>query len=100
MAMPYVVARKARAADGVTVVFDITGAAGRSLAIGVENKRGNVLDTFPASPTVRFSMDVETFTCLSCGRCDPKQTLAAGKVQIDGDQRLGKSIVEQMNIMI
>ena len=100
MAMPYVVARKAQAADGTTVVFDITGAAGRKLAIGVENKRGSLLDILPASPTVRLAMDVETFTCLSCGRWDPNQTLAAGKVQIDGDPRLGKTIVAQMNIMI
>jgi len=100
MAMPYVVARKAQAADGITVVFDITGAAGRRLAIGVENKRGNLLDDTPLSPTVRLSMDVETFTCLSCGRWAPGQLFAAGKVQIDGDQRLGRTIVEQMNIMI
>lgn len=100
MAMPYVVARKAQAADGSTVIFDITGAAGRRLSIGVENKRGNVLDTPPRLPTVRLSMDVETFTCLSCGRWDAKQQLAEGKVQIDGDHGLGKTILEQMNIMI
>ncbi len=100
MAMPFVVGRKAQAPDGATVVFEVTGGAGRTLAIGVNEKRGNVLDVTPSSPTVRVTMDVETFTCLGCGRWEPKQTLETGKVRIDGDQRLGETIVEQMNFMI
>lgn len=100
MAMPYVVGRKAQAPDGTTVLFEVTGGAGQNLAIGVENKRGKLLETPIASPNVRLSMDVETFTCLSCGRWDPKQVLEAGKVLINGDQSLGKTILEQMNIMI
>ena len=100
MAMPFVVGRKAHAADGTTVLFEITGSAGQSKAIGVKNKRAAVLDSPLISPTVRLCMDVETFTCLSCGRWDPHQTLASGKVQIDGDQSLGRTIIEQMNIMI
>ena len=100
MAMPFVVGRKAQAPDGATVVFEITGGAGRVLAIGVNEKRANVLNVAPSYPTVRLTMDVETFTCLGCGRWETKQTLEAGKVQIDGDQRLGESIVEQMNFMI
>lgn len=100
MAMPYVVGRKVRAPDGTTVVFEITGAAGRTLPIGVQNQRAHVLDSPPLAPTVRLSMGVETFTCLSCGRWQAKRALAAGKVQIEGDQGLARSIVEQMNIMI
>lgn len=100
MAMPYVVGRKVQAADGITVVFEVTGAAGRTLVIGVEKKRAHVLATLPPSPTVRLSMDAETFTCLSCGRWEAKRTLAAGKVHIEGDRGLGRTIVEQMNIMI
>lgn len=100
MAMPFVVGRKAQAADGVTVLFDITGAAGRTLAIEVANKRAHVLNSSPSSPTVQLCMDAETFTCLSCGRWELNQALSAGKIQIDGDQSLGTTIVEQMNIMI
>jgi uncharacterized protein (TIGR03083 family) len=100
MAMPYVVGRKAQSPDGTTIVIEVTGSAGRRLAIGVQNKRANLLDTLPASPTVSLSMDVETFTCLSCGRWEAEPAIEAGKVLMDGDQRLGKRIVEQMNIMI
>ena len=36
LAMPYVVGKKAQAADGTTVVFQITGPAERKVAVGVE----------------------------------------------------------------
>jgi putative sterol carrier protein len=82
------------------VVFEVTGAAGRILAIGVEGTRAKGLDTVPASPSVRLTMDVETFTCLGCGRWEPVQALADGKVRIAGDRALGERIVAQMNFMI
>lgn len=100
LAMPFVVGKKAQAVNGTTVVFEVTGAAGRILAIGVEGTRAKVLDTTPASPSVRLSMDVETFTCLGCGRWEPVQALADGKVRITGDRPLGEHIVAQMNFMI
>jgi uncharacterized protein (TIGR03083 family) len=100
LAMPFVVGKKAQAASGTTVVFEVTGAAGRILAIGVEGARAKVLDTVPASPSVRLSMDVETFTCLGCGRWEPVPALVDGKVHIAGDRALGERIVSQMNFMI
>ena len=99
-AMPFVVARKSQAPDGTTVVFDITGAAGRLLPIGVEGARGRELDEVPAEPAVRITTDVETFACLGCGRWDPEESMRSGKVRIEGDQTLGRHIVNQMNIMI
>jgi hypothetical protein len=45
-------------------------------------------------------MDVETFTCLGCGRWQPREVLQSGKVQIDGSRALGEAIVAQMNFMI
>ena len=100
LGMPFVIGRKAQAADASTVVIEVTGAAGCRLCIGVEGKRAKLLDAPPASPTVRLTMDVETFTCLGCGRWDPGETLQAGKVRIDGDTALGETIVRQMNFMI
>jgi uncharacterized protein (TIGR03083 family) len=100
MALPFVVGKKAQAPNDTTVVFDITGPAGRLLPIGVEGGRAKLLDTPPAAPTVRLTMDVETLNCLGCGRWLPNQAPAAGKVQITGDQVLGETIVWQMNFMI
>jgi uncharacterized protein (TIGR03083 family) len=98
-AMPFVVGRKARAADGTTIVFQVTGVAGRTLAIGMEGERAKPLDQPPALPTVHLTMDVETFACLGCGRWEPRHVLASGKVRIEGDRALAETIVTQMNFM-
>jgi uncharacterized protein (TIGR03083 family) len=100
LALPFVVGKKAQAPNGATVVFAVTGSAGRTLPIGMEGGRAKVLDTPPATPTVCLTMDVETLNCLGCGRWDPNTTLAAGKVHIVGDRALGETIVRQMNFMI
>ena len=57
-------------------------------------------DEIPVTPTVRLSMDVETFTCLGCGRWTPEAAVKAGKVQMTGVTVLGQTIPAQMNIMI
>lgn len=98
-AMPYVAARRAQAPDGSTVVFDITGAAGRRMPIGVEGGRGRELPDAPESPTVRITLDAETFGCLGSGRWDAGEILGSGKVSIEGDVGLGEAIVRGMNIM-
>jgi uncharacterized protein (TIGR03083 family) len=100
MAMPYVVGRKVKPADGTTVVFAMPGATGRTLAVRMESGRATGLEDTPVTPTVRLTMDAETFACLGCGRWTPDATLPAGKVQITGDSALGQTILAQMNIMI
>jgi putative sterol carrier protein len=100
MALPFVVGKKAQAPNGITVLFEVTGPAGRTVPIGVEGGRAKPLDAAPATPTVRLTMDVETLNCLGCGRWEPEQALAAGKVRIAGDSTLGETIVRQMNFMI
>jgi len=98
-AMSFVVGRKVRAAPDTTVVFEVTGALDRTLAIGMAGERATPLAQPPALPTVRLTMDVETFVCLGCGRWAPEPTLASGKVQIAGDRALAERIVAQMNFM-
>jgi hypothetical protein len=98
--MPFVVARKSQAPHGTTVVFDITGPAGRLLPVGVEGTRGRELDEVPAEPAVRITTDAETFACLGCGRWDPEESIQSGRVRIEGDQSLGRTIIKKMNIMI
>lgn len=100
MAMPYVVGRKVKPADGTTVVLAMPGAAGRTMALRMENGRAQPLADTPATPTVRLTMDAETLNCLGCGRWTPEAALRAGKVQIAGDVALGQTILAQMNVMI
>src|SRR4030095_4727109 len=72
MAMPYVVGRKVKPADGTTGVFAMPAPAGRTVALRMEGGRAKSLDEIPITPTVRLTMDVETFACLGCGRWTPE----------------------------
>jgi hypothetical protein len=97
--MPYVVGKKAAAPDGATVVFELDGPLARSIPIGVEGGRARLLDHAPPSPTTRIATDTETFARLACGRLDPGEELAGGRVRVDGDDALGRRVVERMNFL-
>jgi hypothetical protein len=82
------------------VAMAMPGSAGRTVALRTEGGRARILDEIPVTPTVRLSLDVETFTCLGCGRWNPTATLQQRKVQITSDTALGQVVVAQMNIII
>jgi hypothetical protein len=44
-------------------------------------------------------MDAQTLACLGLGRWDPAVVLDEGRVKITGDEKLGRSVVENMNFM-
>ena len=50
----------------------------------------------PETPTVRLSMDSETFGCLAFGRWEGQKVLESGRVLIAGDVELGRTIVRHM----
>jgi hypothetical protein len=97
-ALPFVVGKKVGAPDGTSVVFEVTGPAGGTVAVGVEGKRANRLDEIPPAPAVKVAMNLETFNRLCCGRGDPAEL--ADDVSISGDADLGRRIVQQMNFMV
>ena len=82
------------------VAMAMPGSAGHTVALRMEGGRARSLDEIPVTPTVRLSLDVETFTCLGCGRWNPAATLQPRKVQVTSDTVLGQVIVAQMHIMI
>jgi uncharacterized protein (TIGR03083 family) len=99
-AMGYVVGRQVKPPEGTTVVWEITGPLARTLSIGIEAGRGVVLDIAPPQPTVRLTLDAETFWRLGVGRIDPSVALAAGSVELAGDEALGRAVAVAMNFMI
>jgi len=96
--MPFVVGKKAGAPAGASVVFELSGPLARTIAIGVDG-RAKLLDAVPAEPTTRIVTDTETFARLAVGRLDSAATLAAGAVRLEGDQHLGRCVVEEMNFL-
>jgi len=98
-AMPFVVGKKAGAPDGATVVFDVSGPLARTFAIGVAGGRANVIDEVPADAQTRIVTDTETLARVGCGRVDPAAALGDGRVRLEGDEELGRRIVEGMNFL-
>ncbi len=99
-AMGFVVGKKAGAAEGQSVVFDLTGDQARTIAVKVVEGRAQVSGDAPEEPTVELTMDAETWWCLSLGRWDGESVLADDKVAIDGDEDLGRAVITNMAFMI
>ncbi len=68
--------------------------------MGVEEQRGKSLDNIPNLPTVRLTMDMETFSSLGCGRIQLDKVQAKNGVRIEGHRPLGQKILEERNIMV
>lgn len=95
-ALPFVIGKKVAPPDGTTVVFSVEGFG--DVAIVKDGKRANLMDEAPESPTVKLSMDLDTFNRLCCGRGDPDEAMA--KVRIDGDEDLGRQVLANQNFMV
>jgi uncharacterized protein (TIGR03083 family) len=96
--MPYIVAKKAGAPEGATVVFDLSGPLARRIAITVDGGRARFADAAEEATTT-IAMDTETFARLGCGRMDGATAIESGAVRLDGDQALGRRVVEAMNFL-
>ena len=65
------------------------------VAFGVtDSRRGEQLTEVPDEPTVRLSMDRESFILLAGGRRSPD----TDAIRIDGDDQLGKQIVDTLAV--
>jgi uncharacterized protein (TIGR03083 family) len=95
----YAVGKRGGAPDGSSTVFDITGPIERQLAVVVDG-RAAVVDDVPTDPTVRLTMDTETYLCLTGGRWNGPDVRAAGKVAIQGNIALGEQIVDHLAFTI
>ncbi len=93
-----VVGRQAAATQGRTVVFDLTGPYQTSVALQVNDGKAKPCDAVPAQPTVRLTLDSETFICLTFGRWEPEKVLESGRVLFAGDRQLGYRIIRHMAV--
>jgi uncharacterized protein (TIGR03083 family) len=87
LSLGYIVGKKVGLPDGMSIVFDLTGAVPRRLAVVVDG-RARVVDDV-AQPTVTMHTDSLTFLLLACGRIDPEVPIAEGKVTWTGDDEWG-----------
>lgn len=99
--LPYVVAKKAGAPPGSSVVFDVAGEPPIVATVHVPPEgRAVLLDHAPDSPTVTIEMDRRTFSRLAGGRWSGARARGEGSVRIDGDRDLGDRVVDSMAFTI
>ena len=92
--LPIIVAKRAGAPDGARIAVEIGDVHG--CVVEVAGGRGRLVEpaAAPAVVTVRLTMPVTTFVALVGGRSD-----APSDVEIEGDEELGRRIVEVLGFM-
>jgi len=100
-AMPFVVGKQARCADGTAVRFEVSGPGddARAFTIAVEGGRAREV-TEDVAATVTLSLSSIDFVRLGCGRATAAQVEAARGVALAGDAVAGRSVLGAMNFMI
>jgi uncharacterized protein (TIGR03083 family) len=79
----YIVGKKVGLADGKSIAFDITGPVTRRMYVRVDG-RAAVVNELP-NPDATVITDSLTFMLLACGRIDPEEPIADGRVTWTGD---------------
>lgn len=98
-ALGFVVGKRAGAPAGSRVSFELTGPSGRDIHVDVAD-RARVVDQLSGDPTVTISVSVVPFTRLCGGRVRLAELEAsadpAEHPRVDGDQQLGRTILERL----
>ena len=97
--LPFVVGKRCAAADGTSVVVRLRGPLARTMTVAVEGGRARFVGGEPAAPAVTLTMSTETYACLASGRWAAAEVLADGRAQIEGDQSLGRAVLEQLDVI-
>jgi uncharacterized protein (TIGR03083 family) len=87
----YVLAKRVGAPAGTTVVLEMEGSEPFAFEV-TDSGRGVRLAQPPAEPAVRLLMDREAFIRLAGGRCEPEP----GTLRVEGDEELGRRILEAL----
>jgi uncharacterized protein (TIGR03083 family) len=98
--MGYVVGKKAGAAEGTVVRFEIAGPGedARRFAIGVQDGRAKPT-TDDRAPTVTLALSSLDFVRLGCGRATASDVEAAGGIGVEGDAVTAEKVLGAMNFM-
>ncbi|MFZ0834026.1 MAG: maleylpyruvate isomerase family mycothiol-dependent enzyme [Mycobacterium sp.] len=92
-----IVGKLGGAPDGSRVAFELTGPLQRTLRVAVDG-RAAVVDEFDGPPTTTIRLDAVLFTRLAGGRTTAAENEAA--IEIDGEEALGRQLVERLNFVI
>jgi uncharacterized protein (TIGR03083 family) len=96
--LPIVIGKRAGTPEGAAVEFEITGPVARTLVYEIRDGRAGLVDTPAAEPVATVTMDAETFVVLALGRRQGSDL--ADRVELRGDEGLGRRIVDNLAMMI
>jgi uncharacterized protein (TIGR03083 family) len=85
-----------RPAAGTAVVFDVTGPGSAVRSIMFDGEQGRAGADLPETPSTTLRLDLNTLTVLACGRSD--DPAAASRVVVEGDQNLGRKVLEDLAV--
>jgi putative sterol carrier protein len=83
----YIAGKKIGVPDGQGIAFEVTGPVARRILVKVDGRAVRVAEL--PEPDATLTADTLTFMLLACGRIDPEQAIADGRVSWTGDQALG-----------
>lgn len=85
--------------EGTVVSFELSTPPALSIAYQMLEGRAMAFEGQPARADVRLRMTSEALLCLCGGRWDVERALADGRVEIEGDAELGRSVLRKMAVM-
>jgi uncharacterized protein (TIGR03083 family) len=81
---------------GTVIAFNVTGPGGALRSITFDGERGRAGAIVPDAPASTLRLDLPTLTVLACGRSDDAG--ARSRVIVEGDQNLGRLMLEDMAV--
>jgi uncharacterized protein (TIGR03083 family) len=94
----YIVGKKVGLEDGKSIAFDITGPVCRRMFVKVDGRAAVVPDL--PNPDATLTTDSLTFMLLACGRIDPEEPIADGRVTWTGDDDVGGRAARNLRFTI
>jgi uncharacterized protein (TIGR03083 family) len=94
----YIVGKKIGLEDGKSIAFEITGPVSRRMAVKVDGRAAVVPEL--ADPDATVTADFLTFMLLACGRIDPEEAIAAGRISWTGDDGIGGRAARNLRFTI
>ena len=83
----YIVGKKIGLEDGKSIAFELTGPVSRRMLVRVDGRAAVVEEL--TNPDTTVTTDSLTFMLLACGRIDPEEPIADGRVKWIGDDDIG-----------
>lgn len=99
-ALPYVVGKKMKAPDGMTLRLNLSGRLARTVVIRVEGGRAVALGEFSSEASLEVTTPVALFWRRAAGRISADAFLSASATHVRGNSLEARAFAEALAIMI